>query len=328
MPDIAVIGLGNWGTALANHLAMKGLNVLAWSIDEGVADSINNQHINPLFQSEILLDSKLRATENLDEVLNCEYVLLVLPSKALSEIIPKLNLQSNTCLISAVKGLEIESKSTPLSYADQYLPNKCKLAVISGPSFAIDLVSGKPVSVVAASNDEITANQVAKLFSNEWLKAYISTDVIGVELGGILKNIIAVAAGVADGMGLGESARAAVITRGLAEMTKLGVALGAQKETFFGLSGLGDLVLTASCDTSRNRTVGLRLGAGEKADHIVKTLGSVAEGLRTAPIVLEIAKEKGIEVPITEQVNLLIQGRVSPEDMVKNLVTRPLKKEF
>ena len=328
MPDISVIGLGNWGTALANHLAMKGLSVLGWTADDGVAVSINTNRKNPLFQSDIQLDEKLKATENLEDLFVSKYVLLVLPSKALTEIIPRLTLNADTCLISAVKGLEMESRLTPLAYANQHLSKPCKKAVISGPSFAKDLVAGKPVSVVAASEDENTANEIAELFSNEWLKAYISTDVVGVEFGGILKNVIAVAAGVADGLGLGESARAAVITRGLAEITKLGTALGAKTETFFGLSGLGDLVLTASCDTSRNRTVGLRLGAGESLDHIVETLGSVAEGVRTAPIVLEIAKEKGVDVPITEQVNLLIEGKVSPQDMVGNLITRPLKREF
>ncbi|MEZ4753810.1 MAG: NAD(P)H-dependent glycerol-3-phosphate dehydrogenase [Bdellovibrionota bacterium] len=328
MTDVSVIGLGNWGTALANHLAMKGLKVLGWTVDDGVAASINSKQINPNFQSDIKLNSNFSATEELEETFRSKYILLVLPSSALAEMIPKLKLSVDTCLISAVKGLEMDSKTTPLSFAKKNLSAKCRLAVISGPSFAKDLVAAKPVSVVAASESEATAVEVADLFSNKWLKAYISTDTIGVELGGILKNVIAVAAGVSDGMGLGESARAAVITRGLSEMKRIGVALGANSETFFGLSGLGDLVLTASCDTSRNRTVGLRLGAGESLNDIIESLGSVAEGVRTAPIVLEIAKEKGVEAPITEQVNLLIQGKVKPSEMLGNLISRPLKKEF
>lgn len=190
------------------------------------------------------------------------------------------------------------------------------------------MVAGKPCGIVAASEKEETAKEVAELFLSDSMKVYPSTDPLGVELGGILKNVIALAVGVCDGIGLGDSARAGLVTRGLAEITRLAVAMGAKERTLSGLSGLGDLLMTSTCDTSRNRTVGLRLGRGESLQHIIDTLGSVAEGVKTTPLVMKLAEKYQVEMPISTQASRLIAGEVRPEEIVQILVTRPMRKEF
>ncbi|RMG41293.1 MAG: NAD(P)-dependent glycerol-3-phosphate dehydrogenase, partial [Candidatus Dadabacteria bacterium] len=303
---ISVLGLGNWGTALANHLAQAGYLVTGWSIESDIVESINKNHINCRYQSGTTLSSNLRATSELVEALDNQIIVLVVPSDALSDVLPRVNLEEGSLLVSAVKGLEKSSLKTPLQYARQVLGDKVKLSVLSGPSFAVDVVAGKPCGVVAASEHEEDARLTANIFSHGNMRVYISTDPLGVELGGILKNVIALAAGISDGMGLGDSARAGLITRGLAEITRLAVAMGANEKTLSGLSGLGDLVMTASCDTSRNRTVGLRLGRGEKLQKIIDTLGSVAEGVKTAPLVMQLAENYGVEMPITFEMSRVL----------------------
>ncbi|MCB9030499.1 MAG: NAD(P)-dependent glycerol-3-phosphate dehydrogenase [Deltaproteobacteria bacterium] len=328
MLKISVLGLGNWGTALANHLASGGNDVLGWCIEEDIAASINSDQRNPRYQSDIKLEKSLKATNDLAEALERKVILMVFPSAALKEMVPKLSLKADTILISAIKGLEKETLLTPLQYAQQNLKTPAKLCVISGPSFAKDVVRHLPCTVVAASDELATAEEVAKLFSFNNLRVYSSTDTIGVELGGVLKNVIALAAGVCDALNLGDSARAALITRGLAEMTRLATAMGADARTLAGLSGLGDLVMTASCDTSRNRTVGLRLGNGESLDHIIETLGSVAEGVTTTPLALRLAEKYQEDLPIAQNVQKLLNGEQTPKQMVEALISRPLRKEF
>ena len=329
MSKIAVLGMGNWGTALANHLSLKGMDVLGWCPEPEVAKEINASHRNPLYQSSVTLSSELKATTNLVEVLDRKYIVLVFPSQFLGEMLPKIRpTVDSPVIISAIKGLESESLKTPLQYAASVCASNIKLSVVSGPSFARDVVAGKPCGVVAASSSEAVAREVAELFSGQQLRAYVSTDPLGVEMGGVLKNVIAVAAGVCDALNLGDSARAAVITRGLAEITRLGVAMGAKEQTFFGLAGMGDLLMTASCDTSRNRTVGLRLGRGESLKAIIESLGSVAEGVKTAPAVQKLAMAYKVEMPISSQVLQLIEGKVSPAEMIETLMSRPLKSEF
>lgn len=325
---VGVLGAGNFGTALSQHLASRGCKVIAWSISEDLVHSINSSRRHNLYLSDIDLHENIVATTDLEEALNCPKVLLALPSAALPEVLPKLSFKPETLLISVVKGLTGDSLETPLQ-ATKRLLNPCPvLTVLSGPSFAIDIVKGLPSGLVAAAEKEEDARTVAALFSNESMKVYVSTDPLGVELGGILKNVIAVAAGISDGLGLGDSARAGLITRGLVEMSRLAAAMGAKARTLSGLSGLGDLVLTATCDSSRNRTVGLRLGKGEKLEHIIKTLGSTAEGVRTAPYVLQLAAKHGVEMPVTEHVSRVIEGAMTPQQALQSLITRPLKKEF
>ena len=324
---LAVLGLGHWGTAIAQHLASKGYDVLGWTVDDGVADAINTEHRNPRFLSNIQLSDNVRATEDIAEIAKCDRMVVVLPSAAFSDVLPKVGDVAGRLVISATKGLDAASGLTPLQCIEKYLPNS-RRAVISGPGFAKDIAAHYPAGLVAAAYDEATAKETLELFSSETLRIYSCLDPLGVEIGGIVKNVIAIAAGVSDGLKLGDSARAGVITRGLAEMMRLAVALGASAQTLSGLSGLGDLVLTATCDNSRNRTVGLRLGAGEKIDDIIRTLGSVAEGVHTAALVVKLARSVGVEMPICEQVQLLVEGKTSPQMTIRALMTRPSKSEF
>lgn len=328
MPSISVLGLGNWGTALAHHLASKGYEVVGWTNEPEVAESIGKTGRNAKYLPFAELSPKLKATTNLEEALLKEVIVLAIPSSALSDVVPRLKVLDSTIIVSATKGIEKTTKLTPLQFVDKNLSKKASMAVLSGPSFAKDVVKRLPVGVVAASSDEAVARRVADLFTSEWMRVYVSTDPLGVELGGITKNIIALAAGVCDGLGFGESARAGLITRGLAEMMKFAKAMGAEEKTLFGLSGLGDLAMTATSSTSRNHTVGVRLGRGEKLSDIIASLGSVAEGVATTPLILDLARQRGVEMPITEHVSLLCEGKLSAPDLAKSLVSRPTKREF
>lgn len=328
---ISVLALGNWGTALGNHLARAGNTVIGWSHDQEIVRSINQKHRNPSCLTDTTLASTLRATTDLNEALQAELVLLAFPSHALGEMVPKICTAAcagSSVFLSVIKGFESSSLKTPLQLLANAGVAPERTAVLSGPSFARDIVIGKPAGVVVASASAERAQEIAALFTGPTFKAYTSTDPLGVELGGSIKNVIALAVGISDGLGLGDSARGGLITRGLAEMTRLARALGAEERTLFGLSGLGDLVMTSTCDTSRNRTVGLRLGRGEELSAIVKAIGSAVEGVTTAPLVLKLAQERGIEMPITEQVTLLVAGKTSAAAVTRALLSRPVRSEL
>jgi len=322
---VGVFGLGNWGTALAQHLADKGCEVVGWTNEQDVADGINKTHHNVRYLTNVQLSERIVATTDINQASEASIHLIVVPSAALSSVLPRVGRAELT--ISAVKGLDTVTCKTPLQCLKEHLSD-ARFAVISGPTFAKDIVVHRPAGLVAASTDEDAAQEAAELFSCEWMKAYVCLDPLGVEIGGIVKNVIAIAAGVSDGMQLGDSARAGLITRGLAEMMRLAVAMGANPQTLAGLSGLGDLVLTATGDSSRNRQVGLGLGRGEKLANILTSLGSVAEGVHTAPLVVKVAKQYGVEMPISEQVNRLLNAEITAQEMLKALISRSLKKEF
>lgn len=324
--NIVVLGVGNWGTALGNHLAKKGFSVIGITDNAHIAESINKTHRNPLCLSEFLLEENFLVTTDTKPASEAEVVLVVVPSSVLPDALKGIFIKKDAVVVSAIKGFIRDTLLTPLQYCRTVISNK--LAVISGPSFAKDIISGKPAGVVSASEDESTARQVAEIFGSSKLKVYVSTDPLGVELGAAVKNVISIAAGVSDGLGFGESARAGIITRGLAEMMRLAQAMGADLTTLSGLSGLGDLAMTASSELSRNHTVGLRLGKGESLDTILNSLGSVSEGVSTAPLVLELAKKYKVEMPISSHVDMLIKGRITPKEMADLLMSRPLKKEF
>ncbi len=328
MKSVGVVGLGNWGTALANHLASKGIDVLGWSIENEIVESINSTRRNCRFLSHALLSENLRATTKLPEVVALKTLILALPSAVFSSVVPDMDISADTIVVSAIKGIDGATLLTPLQYFQTHGAPCAGLAVLSGPSFARDIVLHRPSGVVAASLDEAIARYTAELFRADWMKVYISTDPLGVELGGSVKNVIALAAGVCDGLELGDSARAGLITRGLAEMMRLASAMGADIRTLSGLAGLGDLVMTASCDTSRNRTVGLRLGRGERLEDILRTLGSVAEGVETTPHVLKLARKYQVEMPITELVFKLLNKEITPQECVRELLSRPMKREW
>jgi glycerol-3-phosphate dehydrogenase (NAD(P)+) len=325
---IGVLGLGNFGTALAAHLSEKHENVLAWSQEEDVVNSVNTQNKNIRYLSHINLSPNLKATTDLNEMGQEDFLVVALPAVALQDVFPKLILSKNTVLVSATKGIDHKSGLTPLSSAKIHFGENRHYAVLSGPGFAKDLASGKPAALVSASEDLNIAQKVAEIFTHRNFRVYISNDPIGVELGGILKNVIAIATGISDGLNLGDSARAALVTRGFAEMLRLSLAMGAKTETLMGLSGMGDLVLTATCDSSRNRTLGLKLGQGESLSDIIKNLGSIAEGASSAELVVRLAKKHGVEMPIAEQVHAVLKNEITPMEMLKNLLNRPLKKEF
>jgi len=325
---ITVFGLGNWGTALAHHLGANGHNVTAWARDPEVVESVNARNKNSKYLSHIELSPNVKATTDLSAVEDADMFVLVVPSFSLSEVLPKLTFSPDAVVVSGIKGIDVKSGLTPLECVEKYTDSTPKLSVLSGPGFAKDIAAQRPAGLVVASKDEETAEKVSDVFSSDSLKVYTSSDPLGVELGGIVKNVVAVAAGVSDGLELGDSARAGLITRGLAEMMRLAKAMGAEPQTLSGLSGLGDLVLTATCDASRNRTVGLRLGKGEKLDHIIATLGSVAEGVKTTPLVSAFAKKYGIEMPITGAVEKLLKGEMTASETVRSLMARPPKREF
>jgi glycerol-3-phosphate dehydrogenase (NAD(P)+) len=320
-PKVGVVGLGAWGSALLLHLTRKGVPTIGWG--RGVSNGSSKVTVG---SSRFPLSPLASLTNELKDLSDIETLIVALPAKALNSVqIPK----KTSLLVSATKGLEPHTLLTPLDYFTRHkgIPAE-RCCTLSGPSFAADLAAERPISVVAASSEITTAEKVVDLFIAPSMRVYSSDDPIGVELGGILKNVIALAAGVSDSLGLGPSGRAALITRGLAEITRLAVALGAQPTTLAGLSGLGDLIMTASDDQSRNRSVGLRLGKGETIEEITTSLGSVAEGVATAPLALKLAQERGIQTPICEQVVLLLTHKITPQEMVSSLMQRPRKKEF
>ncbi len=328
MKKVGVIGLGHWGTALAEHLARAGHDVLGWDKESAVVAGINSSHLNPMALPDVELSSGFSATHDINEAASRPFVVLVVSSSAMTIVMNQLKMAPDSVLISAIKGLDSDTLETPIQAASRIMPPNINLACLSGPSFAKDVIADKPCSVVAASKDEKVARSVAELFTARNFRVYTSTDTLGVELGGVLKNVIALAAGAADGLELGDSARMAVMTRGLHEITRLAVAMGAKERTLSGLSGMGDLMMTASSTLSRNRTVGFRLGQGERLESILNNLGSVAEGVRTAEIVERLSHKYGVEMPISERVLKLIRGVMTPEELLRDLLSRPIKSEF
>lgn len=324
---IAVVGLGAWGSALALHCAREGHKVVGWHRDDEFIAEVKRSKGLACASTLYPLPDNLTVSSKLHDTAGAEITIVALPSGAWGEVLPQL--PKPAILVSATKGLERSSAQTPLTFAARLLSLKDEnVCVISGPSFASDLAAHRPLSIVAASRDRDTAHIVAEALSGESLRVYASPDPLGVELGGILKNVIAIACGASDSLGFGPSARAALISRGLAEMSRLAVALGANGRTLSGLSGLGDLVMTATEDQSRNRQVGLRIGRGEKLPDITAKLGSIAEGVNTAPLVQQLASKSKIEVPITDMVVELLAGTHSPLELAKKLMNRPLKSEF
>lgn len=326
--SVGVVGLGSWGTALANHLCTKNCDVLGWARNSEIVEEINKRHFNPKYLKGVRLSPQLKATNDIADLAGRDYLLLTFPSSQLANIIPQLKIGPRTTVISAIKGFEQQTLLTPTQFIS-HLGIRClATAVLSGPSFARDIAEGRPCGVVFASKEEAHAQRCAEIFAGEAMRVFTSTDVLGVELGGAVKNVVALAAGACDGLGLGESARAGLITRGLAEMMRLAEAMGAQRQTLAGLSGLGDLIMTATSGMSRNHQVGFRLGRGERLADILKNLGSVAEGVTTTGSVQKLAQKHNIRVTITDHVALVLSGQVEPKEVISSLVVRPVKPEF
>ncbi len=329
---ISVIGAGAWGTALAKHLAEKGLHVRLWAYEEEVVHAIQDKHENSIFLPGVALPRTLLATSSMaDAVEECEGVLFVVPSHVTRPVLQSLAscLPGPVPFISATKGIEEGTSKLMTQVMEDVLPPTMApmIMALSGPSFALELSQGKPTAVCLAGREMSTVQRFQQALMTPALRVYADADLLGVQLGGALKNVMALAAGVVDGLGLGLNARAALITRGLAEIVRLGVAMGADPRTFYGLSGVGDLALTCTGTLSRNHTVGVRLGKGDKLETILSSMQAVAEGVRTAHAALGLARRHGVDMPITQEINAVLFEGKSCRKAVSDLMEREAKPE-
>ncbi len=329
---VGVIGGGSFGTCLA-ILCARHCDVTLWSRSEAVAESINRDRRNPRYLSEAEIPAAVYATSDLAQtVADKELVICAVPSHALREVIQEAapQIADGAILLSAVKGIEYETGMAMHQVLRDVLPeaHHARIVCLSGPSFAIEIAQHKPTVVTIASEDETYAISVQATLSCPWFRCYTSTDVMGVELGGALKNVIAIAVGIGDGQNQGHNSRAAIMTRGLTEITRLGIAMGANPTTFLGLSGMGDLILTCTADLSRNRRVGLGLGQGRGLDDILDAMGEVAEGVETTRAVCRLAARLKVEMPLANMVREVLDGERTPTEAGRLLMSRQLKSEF
>lgn len=328
---IAVLGAGSWGTALALLLARNGRRVLFWGRDAAVMQAAAAQRHNPRYLSSFEFPSNVEPTSDLQHaVRDALTVLIAVPSSAFRQTLESLrpHLRADARVVWATKGLEQGSNKLLHQVVEDVLGANYPMAVISGPSFASEVARGLPTATTVASANVEFAREVAKCFHNRTFRAYTSNDVTGVELGGALKNVLAIGAGISDGLGFGANARAALITRGLAELVRLGVALGGRRETLMGLSGLGDLILTCTDNQSRNRRLGMALGQGSSVEAALGSIDQVVEGVQTSREVYELARSHGIEMPIAEQVYAVLYSNLAPRDAVNALMEREQKAEL
>ncbi len=329
MSYIAVIGAGSWGTAMAALLANKGYDVTLWAREPEVAKEINEQGTNGQFLPGVTLPDTLKATDSIAEALyRARHVLCAVPSQFVRSVFTEVSesIEPEAIVVSLSKGIEKGSLLTVSQVIKQLVKNP--VAVLSGPSFAKEVARGLPTAMTLAVEEPSLGLLLQEVFNTSQLRVYTHDDVLGVELGGALKNVIAIASGVADGLGLGYNARAALITRGLAEMVRLGVAMGASEKTFSGLSGMGDLVLTCTGPLSRNYTVGYKLGQGMKLREILGEMREVAEGVETAVSARALAEKYSVEMPIVQEVYSVLYEDKPPEEALQSLMSRTLKEEF
>jgi len=331
MKRISVIGAGNWGTALAVMAARAGHDVRIWSRNPSVVDSINKERSNSAYLAGTQIPTNVRATLEINDVLETsDVVILAAPSHATRELLRVMRpwLEGGTIIVSATKGIEIESGKRISEIASEELAGEpSRFVCLSGPSFAKEVVENHPTAIVAASENPGAAQTVQVALSLPTLRIYTNNDVVGTELGGSVKNVMAIAAGMVAGMGFGANSVAALITRGLAEMTRLALSEGARVETLMGLAGLGDLVLTCNGSLSRNRFVGHELGKGRTLEDIEAGMREIAEGVKTTLAVRGLADRKGIEMPITNEVYQVLYERKPAGAAARALMTRPLKEE-
>ncbi|HEV7395848.1 MAG TPA: NAD(P)H-dependent glycerol-3-phosphate dehydrogenase [Pyrinomonadaceae bacterium] len=332
MKRIAIIGAGNWGTALGLVAARKGHSVILCGRDPKVVDSINMEHVNSRYLPGVILPPSISATKSIPKALDgAEFVILAAPSHGTRDLLRMMRfaLREHMIIISATKGIEIETGKRISEVVESIMSPvfPSRFVCLSGPSFASEVVAGHPTAIVAASRSMKDRELVQSELSFENLRIYANEDVVGTELGGSVKNVMAIAAGMVTGLGLGTNTVAALITRGLAEMSRLARRQGGKQETMMGLAGLGDLVLTCTGDLSRNRHVGVELGKGRSLDEIVNEMNGVAEGVKTALAVHELAYRVVVDMPITAQVKAVLYDGKSPADAVADLMSRPLRDE-
>lgn len=328
MSKVAVLGAGAWGTALAMHIALQH-DVALWARNSGHVSGMRKARANPLYLGDFSFPERLQLEEDLAlAVQDADLILSVVPTAGFRPMLQQLKAIGNIKpIIWAHKGLEPQTAKMPFEVAQEELGDDVHWGVLTGPSFAAELVRGLPTAVTLAANHPEFAHQAAQWIHGGSLRVYHSTDYIGASVGGAIKNVMAIAAGISDGMGFGNNARAAMITRGLAEITRFGMALGAKSETFMGLAGAGDLILTCTGQYSRNREVGLQLASGKSLPDILSHLGHVAEGVNTAREVMRRAETMGVEMPITYEVNQALAHGKSAHDAVMDLLGRDQRPE-
>ncbi|MEL7445941.1 MAG: NAD(P)H-dependent glycerol-3-phosphate dehydrogenase [Pseudomonadota bacterium] len=324
-PTIGVIGAGAWGTALAQMLASDGRNVLIWAFEPEVVDAINRDHANPLYLPSASLSPNIRATGQLTDLSELCIALVVTPAQNLGQVLEQFEAAPHD-LVLCSKGIEAGTGRLMNDVARQACPEST-IAVLSGPTFAHEVASGLPTAVtLACGGRKEQWERLSPAIARPAFRPYYSDDVTGAEIGGAIKNVLAIACGVVDGLALGQNARAALIARGYAEMLRFGEALGAEAETLAGLCGLGDLVLTCSSTSSRNFSLGQALGEGQSAQDLMADRRTVAEGAHTAPVLQQLADSQAINMPIVTAVNAILDGS-SPRDVVAQLLARPLTAE-
>lgn len=322
---LGVIGGGAWGTALAQVAAADGRETLLWALEPEVVAAVNDHHENRVYLRGIPLSPAIRATADLTELDDCDAWLVVTPAQHMRAVLGAAS-AANRPLILCSKGIEEQSGQLLHRVAKEACPG-ASVAVLSGPTFAHEVAQGKPTAVTLAADDQELARTLRDRFARPEFRIYLSGDVAGAEIGGAVKNVLAIACGVVEGAGLGQNARAALIARGFAEMTRFGLAFGAHRETLAGLSGLGDLVLTCSSTSSRNFSLGKGIGEGRSASELLADRKTVAEGAFTAPVLARLAREKGIDMPIVAAVDALIAERASVDEILGELLSRPPKSE-
>ncbi|MEX2347560.1 MAG: NAD(P)H-dependent glycerol-3-phosphate dehydrogenase [Balneolaceae bacterium] len=334
MKKISIIGGGSFGTAISVVLGTSGYPVTIWAREAEVVDGINRNHFNPAYIKDVELPENIDASHNLDHALKgAEMVVFATPSHALREVAKKTkpHFKGDEIIVTISKGIEKDSLMTPSQILVDVLEGAVledQIGVLTGPSHAEEVSKFKPTTVVAAAYSKRAARIIQETFMTPAFRVYLNHDILGVEIGAALKNIMAIAAGIVDGAELGDNAKAALITRGLHEMKRMGTKLGASQDTFSGLTGMGDLIVTCTSQHSRNRFVGYNIGKGRKLDEIISGMNMVAEGIKTAQSVCQWSRSSNVEMPITEAINKVLFEDMDPKDAVHELMTRNAKDEI
>jgi len=330
MEKIGIIGAGAWGTALAQSLASAGKDVMLWAREAEVVSAINQHHENKIFMPDVELDRKIRATDSLSQTVDCDAVLIVTPAQHVRATLAAIrgDVGQGKPVVICAKGIELESGDLMSQVAEQEIPD-ATIAILTGPTFASEIARGLPSAVTIAAKDKDVAQEIREGLASRTLRPYITDDLVGAQIGGALKNVVAIACGIIMGRGLGESARAALLTRGLAEMARLASAMGARKETLMGMCGVGDMVLTCSSLQSRNYSLGVALGEGKSLEEIMNQRQgkAVTEGVHTAKALMVMAKKHAVDMPVAEAVHRCV-GEGNPlEDTIAEILDRPLRPE-
>jgi glycerol-3-phosphate dehydrogenase (NAD(P)+) len=328
--NATVLGSGSWGSGLATVLALRGLPTTIWGRDEKQADQINNKHANPHYLPDVSLPQEITATTDITSACNADLIVFVIPSgpfRGIAAQLAALEVRPQAVLLACTKGIELDSGKRMSEILHEMFPEN-PVAVLSGPNHAEEVARQMPSAAVIGSHNTAVAEALQEVFTLPWFRTYTSDDVAGIELGGTIKNVFAIASGIAEGLGLGDNARAALVTRGLSEMIRVGVALGGRPETFQGLSGVGDLIVTCYSEHSRNFRVGRMLGKGHSPDEIERSLGMVAEGVRNTASVFQCAHRAGLRTPIIDEVNAVIYENKPAAQALNELLSRDPRPEL